>query len=160
MAAALGASVCATAATAEARSSSVSGQWVNALPCVPTGPLAADPGLDPAATPLECVGSSTWTGTFRGVTTFRVQGIYNLVTGELHGTIDEWFAGSSSDGRRGTLTWHETIDVVGGALVIEADILRGTGSFGRARGQVRFTGTTLPTTNAYGDYAGRWRPGR
>jgi hypothetical protein len=135
----------------DGRALAVTGDWVDAAPCIPAS-------FDPATGRFSATCSSIWTGTWIGVTKAQLDGTTNLLTGDTTGTIDETFIGRSDDGGTGTLRLRETLEVDGNSstLVIDATIVQGTGDFRGSRGHVTFTGLVAPDGQGAGMYSGRW----
>ena len=104
--------------------SNLRGRWTN-----PVGACVAHIiKLDPATGDLlECTGTSDWTGTWKGSTTWRLTGDVSLTTGGS-GRIDEVFKGRARDGRRGSLTFveHFTLDAAG-TIDITGRIVKSSG---------------------------------
>jgi hypothetical protein len=131
---------------------------VNGLPCVFTS-------FDQGTGKFVCTGSSTWEGSWTGLTRFEVRGVIDQATGDIHGTIAETFTGTYlADRSTGELTFTEslTIEARTGALLIEADIVAGTGdpTFRCSRGHATFTGFALPGGAAgLGGWRGAWTHG-
>jgi hypothetical protein len=136
--------------------SSVRGTWTNPLgSCV-----AHITRFDPATGDLSCTGTSAWTGTWRGATTWTVTGNQNPTTGAGSGRIDEVFIGRAAHGRSGSLTFveHFTLDATG-KIAIHGRIVKGTGGFKGSRGTASWIGTSSATDGSgSGTYRGRWRP--
>ena len=136
------------------RTEHVEGDWVNSLPPVITA-------YDPGSGHFSGSGSSVWTGSWSGTTTWTTTGTLNLLTGDVEGTLDETFDGSSADGGRGTLHFTETYTVDGATskIHIDATLLDGTGDFAGSRGRVTFDGLSLPSGQGGGTYTGSWTRG-
>ena len=90
------------ACAAEMKSEEVVGGWVGELPCPFT---TAEPSASDATTVMfECMSGSTWDGTWVGHTVYRVVGTLDVVTGDIHATVDETLVGLVSATRTvGTL---------------------------------------------------------
>lgn len=148
------AAVAALAAAPAARATDrpATGTWQQLVNCAITG-------YDLTSKHLTCIGSSLWTGTFSGVTTYTVDATYDLLTGDGHGTIDETFHGRAGD-RHGSLRFLETFTATGAtqAMHIDARSVSGTGDLARSRVALVFDGVDNIVTG-HGTYAGRWHSG-
>ncbi len=141
-------------ASAKSRYEPVNGRWVGAVPCVMTS-------LDPATGHTTCTGSTTWVGTWTGVTHYTLDGTYDPVTGAAEATLDETFVGRDEHGRIGTMRFAERL--IGtptgipdtNTIRIDADIIDGTGGFTGARGHVVFDGITN-LAGGEGTFTGNW----
>ncbi len=137
--------------------SNLRGRWTN-----PVGACVAHIiKLDPATGDLlECTGTSDWTGTWKGSTTWRLTGDVSLTTGGS-GRIDEVFKGRARDGRRGSLTFveHFTLDAAG-TIDITGRIVKSSGRLAGSHGRARWIGTTRADGSGSGTYSGRWREAR
>ena len=141
----------------ERKSTEVVGGWVGALPC-PF--IAGKPSASyPTVVPFECVSGSTWDGTWVGHTVYRATGSVDLLTGDLHGTVDETFVGvPGPSGAPGTLRFLGTVDADGatGSVVLRERIVAGTGGFAGSSGDVLFHGAHVGPLVAHGGYHGTW----
>lgn len=141
-------------ASAKSQDEPVTGRWVGLVPCVITS-------IDLATGHTTCTGSTTWAGTWTGVTHYTLDGTYDPVTGAAEATLDETFVGRDDHGRIGTLRFAETL--VGtptgipdtNTVHIDARIIDGTGDFTGARGDVVFDGITS-LAGAEGTFTGHW----
>jgi hypothetical protein len=133
----------------------VKGSWANPVPPLITA-------YDTASGRFSAVGSSVWTGSWNGPTSWTTSGTINLLTGDAKGTLDETFIGRSDDGGTGTLHFTETYTIDGAktAIYIDARLLSGTGDFTGSRGHVIFVGTELPSGQGEGTYTGIWKRGQ
>src|SRR5204862_2859779 len=92
-------------------SAKVSGDWSNPVGACVAHIIQVDPATGDL---LSCSGTSDWTGTWTGSTTWTLTGDISLTAGGS-GRIDEVFTGHAADGRAGTLTFveHFTLDATG-----------------------------------------------
>lgn len=140
---------------AEPAGTVVGGSWVNEVPCLFTS-------FEPDTGSFTCTGSSTWQGSWTGVTHFEAWGVTDPRTGDLRATLTETFVGSYvADRSTGSLMFTETIIVEGatGAVLIEADIVGGSGdpTFRCSSGHVSFDGFSTPAgVIAFGGWRGIW----
>jgi hypothetical protein len=136
--------------------SKVAGDWTN-----PVGACVAHiTNVDPATGDLlGCTGTSDWTGTWTGSTTWTLTGRVSLTTGGS-GQIEEVFTGHAADGRAGTLTFieHFTLDATG-HIDIKGRIVQSTGGLAGSRGYARWVGTANADGSGVGTYSGRWHEG-
>jgi hypothetical protein len=135
----------------------VKGAWTNPVgACV--GHIAK---TDPATGDvLGCTGTSKWTGTWKGSTTWRLTGRISLTAGGS-GRIHEVFTGRARDGRRGTLTFSERFTLAAnGDIDITGRIGKSSGRLAHSHGRARWVGTTAADGSGRGTYSGRWREGR
>jgi hypothetical protein len=149
---ALAATVAALATAPAAAAPPASGTWQQLVNCAITS-------YDLTSEHMTCIGSSLWRGTLQGITRYKVDATYGLLSGDGHGTIDETFYGRSSDGRRGSLRFQETFTATGATqgMQIDAHSVGGTGGFARSSARFRFDGVDNIVTG-HGTYAGDWRP--
>ncbi|HEY4409217.1 MAG TPA: hypothetical protein VGO87_05005 [Acidimicrobiia bacterium] len=136
--------------------STVGGSWAQIVNCVFTD-------YDPSSGAFHCVGSSTWEGSWTGVTHYAVTGVFNATNGDMRGTLDETFVGTwVPDRSHGTLNFHERFSIDGATSVlhIDTDVLGGDGdpSFRCSGGHVTFDGLT-PGETGFGGYEGTWTHG-
>lgn len=142
----------------EPGTTTVGGSWVNVLACVFTS-------FDPATGAFTCTSSSTWEGSWTGITHFDAEGVIDPATGDLRGTFTETFIGTHlADRSMGSLTFVESFTVEGatGAVLIEADIVRGSGdpTFGCSSGHATFDGFAAPAAgSSLGGWRGTWTHG-
>ena len=147
----------ASPASANSRDEAVNGQFVGLVPCVVTTTESV------TSDHTTCVGSTTWVGTWTGVTHYTVYGTYDLFTAAADMTIDETFVGRDDQGRIGTLCFAETL--VGtptgipntGNIHIEARIVDATGDFAGASGHAVFDGVMSGAAGGGGAFSGLWR---
>jgi hypothetical protein len=136
--------------------SEVAGDWTNPVgACV--GHITS---VDPATGDLlGCTGTSDWTGTWTGSTTWTLTGDVSLTAGGS-GRIDEVFTGHAADGRTGTLTFveHFTLDATG-HIDIKGKIVDSSGSLAGSRGRAHWVGTANADGSGVGTYSGRWHEG-
>jgi hypothetical protein len=117
--------------------------------------------VDPATGDLlSCSGTSDWTGTWTGSTTWTLTGDVSLTTGGS-GRIREVFHGRSPHGRKGKLTFleHFTLDAAG-HIDIKGKIVKSSGALAGSRGRARWIGTANADGSGSGTYSGRWHEGR
>lgn len=127
----------------------VNGKWQQIISAVPLS-------YNPFTHAMDFIGASLWTGTFNGITHYRAQGTFDLLTGQGHGTLNETFIGSSSDGGHGCISFVETLTVgPGGVTHIDTRLVHGTGDFTGATGVVTFDGVANTVTGS-GTYSGWW----
>jgi hypothetical protein len=133
--------------------STVAGDWTN-----PVGACVGHiTNVDPATGDLlGCSGTSDWTGTWSGSTTWTLTGDISLTAGGS-GRIDEVFSGHAADGRVGTLTFveHFTLDATG-HIDIKGKIVKASGEFAGSRGHAHWIGTANADGSGAGTYSGRW----
>lgn len=127
----------------------VSGNWQQLISAVPLS-------YNPFTHAIDFVGSSLWTGTWTGVTYYRVKGTFDLLTGQGVGDLTETFTGCSADGGHGRLSFVEHLTVgPGGVTHIDTRLVHGTGDFAGTTGAVTFDGTAN-TVSGSGTYSGWW----
>ncbi len=133
--------------------SDVVGTWQAIGPTTAYQPSSTDPTTGS----FEGVGSNLWQGTWTGVSSFTHRGTVNLVTGAASGTQEETFAGRSTDGATGTMsfTWTFTFGPDGHVLA-RGRIVDATGDFTGARGTLVAEGTAVGAVSASGTYHGNW----
>ena len=132
----------------------VRGSWVS--------PTCVFTDYDPVTGAFRCTSSTTWTGTWTGVTHVEGEGTFDVLTGSGSGTIKETFVGRAADGTTGTLQFTERWVADGPSLTIHIDarIVAGTGDWTGTSGQVAFDGT-MASGSGFGGFVGSWtRPGR
>jgi hypothetical protein len=139
-----------SASGATKRATPLRGTWQQIINCLPTS-------YNPLNEQVHCVGSSSWSGTWTGTTSYTFDGTANLLTGDSSGTVHEVFTGKASDGTTGTLTFVETERVIGATskIHIEATIVGASGGFAGSTGTAAFDGTDTLLTGS-GSYAGTW----
>lgn len=146
-----------SATAADTPTQPVLGGWIGELPCpfISASPTASSP----TTVPFECVSGTTWDGDWVGHTVYRVVGTVDLVTGDLHATLDETLTGlvAATHGA-GTLHLLGTVHVVGatGACVVRERIVGGTGAFEGSSGAVEFDGQQVAVAVGHGGYHGTW----
>src|SRR3954447_1271250 len=147
----------AASATQRDRSSALRGRWTNPVGACVTHIDKVDPATGDV---LRCTGTSTWTGTWRGSTTWVLTGDVSLTAGGT-GRIDEVFRGRARDGRTGRLTFveHFTLDA-SGKIDIAGRIVKSSGRLAGSGGHARWIGSSRPDGSGEGTYSGRWREGR
>ncbi len=135
--------------------SATSGRWTSIVPVAITRYRPSE--TSPFIGTFRGVGSTSWRGALVGVTAYTIGGHIDLRTNAGSGWIHERFAGRSSAGEVGTITFDEryTLDA-GGHISINAAVVSGTGDFARLTGALRFDGTTVSAAYAGGTYAGRF----
>lgn len=153
------AAVVAPAAAAHHRQhlSKVKGSWSNPVGACVAHIIKADPTTGDL---LSCSGTSDWTGTWTGSTTWTLTGDVSLTTGGS-GRIREVFRGHGPHGRKGKLTFveHFMLDAAG-RIDIKGKIVRSSGGLAGSRGHARWVGTTKADGSGSGTYSGRWHEGR
>jgi hypothetical protein len=132
----------------------VHGAWTD-----PAGSCVSHLTVDPATGVFTCTGTTAWTGTWVGSTTWTLTAHRDPASGVLTGRIREVFKGRAGR-RHGTLTFVEqlTQDATG-KEVSRGRIVRGSGGLAGSRGDVRFIGQSNRDGSGSGTYSGRWRPG-
>jgi hypothetical protein len=134
----------------------VGGSWVGLANCVFTS-------FDPATGDFVCIGSTSWEGSWTGITHYDLTGNFNPVTGDWHGTITETFTGTSlADKSTGSLNLQGSLTVEGAtqAVHVEEDIIDGDGdrSFRCSSGHATFDGLA-DAVGGMGGYHGSWTHG-
>jgi hypothetical protein len=134
----------------------LTGDWTNPVGACVNTITKFDPATGDV---LACTGTSDWTGTWRGSTTWKLHGRVGLTTGGS-GHLDEVFTGRSASGHKGKLTFseHFTIDP-SGKIDIKGTIVKGSGRLGGSTGRARWIGTTAADGSGSGTYTGRWHEG-
>jgi hypothetical protein len=146
----IGIFLAATASTAEAASPAVHvvGSWTSS-PCVVTT-------YELSTGHIVCRGSSSWTGSLTGQTTYIINGTLNALNGNGSGTIDETFRGiETATEAAGTLRFKEsfTLDGATNGITIDCRLIAATGAFAGASGTMHFTGTAT-VVGGFGGYEG------
>jgi len=116
----------------------------------------------PGRVAFTLVGGSVWDGSFTGHTYYTASGTYDLVSGDVSGTVDERLIGVvTATRRRGILHVAGTFRLDGStnALIVSETILGGAGAFAGSRGWLEFDAFILPTSTGYGGYHGEWIQG-
>ena len=142
-------------ASAHRPDQAVNGRWVGLIPCVFTTPESV------TSNHVTCTGSTTWAGTWTGVTHYKIDGTFDTVTGAADATVDETFIGRDDHGRVGTLHFAETL--VGtptgipdtSTIHIDACIIDATNDFAGATGHVMFDGVAN-LASGEGTFGGDW----
>jgi hypothetical protein len=149
--------VTATASAGQGHSSKLKGKWTNPVGACTQHIIKVDPANGDV---LSCSGTSDWTGSWKGSTTWTLTGDVSLTKGGS-GRIKEVFKGRARDGRKGTLTFTErfTIEPTG-AIDIKGTIVKGSGGLAGSKGHVRWVGTTKADGSGVGTYSGRWQEGQ
>jgi hypothetical protein len=135
----------------------VKGKWTNPVGACVAHIIKVDPITGDL---LSCSGTSDWTGTWKGSTSWTLTGDVSLTTGGS-GRIDEVFKGRARDGRKGKLTFREhfTLDAAG-SIDIKGKIVKSSGRLEGSHGRAHWIGTASPDGSGSGTYSGRWREGR
>jgi hypothetical protein len=135
--------------------SNVAGTWQAIVPILTTTYQPSP--TDPTTGSYEGVGSSLWQGTWTGVTYYTSRGTLNVASGAGSGAFDETFAGRSTDGGTGTITftWTYTVDPHG-HILFWGRIIDASGDFTGARGTLTAEGTVLGAVSGNGTYHGHW----
>ena len=121
--------------------------------------LAHVVSFDPATGALTCTGTSDWTGTWAGSTTWTLTGRQDPVSGAITGRIHEVFKGRARRVGRGTLTFVERVTIdAAGTTDIRGRIVRGSAALAGSRGHAHWTGHSNADGSGSGAYSGRWRP--
>lgn len=140
----------------ELQTQPVVGGWIGALPCLITS--VAPTSSSPTTVPLECVSSTTFTGSWTGHTVYRLSGVLDLLTGDLHGFVDETLVGVVTSTRAaGTLhlVGPLVVDGATSTVVVRERIVGGTGAFLGSSGIVEFVGLAVGGVGQ-GGYHGTW----
>ena len=149
----------ASAASADHRHhlSKLKGEWSNPVGACVAHIIKVDPTTGDL---LSCTGTSDWTGTWNGSTTWTLKGDISLTTGGS-GHIREVFTGRARDGRKGKLTFVErfTLDA-SGHIDIQGKIVKSSGKLAGSYGHARWVGTANADGSGTGTYSGRWDEGR
>jgi hypothetical protein len=157
VAALMGTLLASPAPAAELKSAEVVGGWVGELPCPFT---AAEPSASDATIVMfECVSGSMWEGTWVGHTLYRAAGTLDVVSGDIHATVDETLVGLVSATRAaGTLHLVGSVEVDGatGSMVVRERIVGGTGAFEGSSGTAVFDGAQVALVAGHGGYQGTW----
>ncbi|MGH9036894.1 MAG: hypothetical protein ACRD0O_14115 [Acidimicrobiia bacterium] len=112
---------------------------------------------DPTTGSFEGVGSILWQGAWTGVSSFTFRGTVDLVTGASSGTQEDTFAGRSTDGGTGTMSFSSTFTFgPDGHVLARGRIVDATGDFTGARGTLVAEGTAVGGVIASGTYHGDW----
>lgn len=107
---------------------------------------------------LTATGSSSWSGSLTGTTTFVLRALVDPA-GRAVGTIQETFVGTVAGVGSGSLHFTEAATQdAGGALRITAIATTGTGDLSGVAGALRFVGTTDPAGVGDGQYVGTLDP--
>ena len=130
------------------------GTYLNHLTACLDGELRPSPPAEPTVLAFSCTGGSVYFGTLTGHTHILFDGTYDIATGEIRITFDEWlFARHLGDGSQGALHYRgqveanaRTLEFTGTAKVVDAAC-----DFEGARGNWSFDGT-LPV----GSYVLEW----
>ena len=143
---------------AEVESTEVVGGWVGELPCPFTS--AKPSAATQTVVAFDCASGTIWDGSWVGHTLYKATGTVELLTGDLHGTLDETLVGApAGSGATGTLHLTGTVDIDGrtSTAVVRERIVGGTGAFEGSSGDVVFEGTQLGPVTGHGGYHGTWR---
>ena len=137
--------------------SKLKGKWSNPVGACVAHIIKVDPTSGDL---LSCTGTSDWTGTWNGSTTWTLKGDISLTTGGS-GHIREVFTGRARDGRKGKLTFVErfTLDA-SGRIDVQGKIVKSSGKLAGSYGHARWIGTANADGSGAGTYSGRWREGR
>ena len=148
----------ASAASADHRHhlSKLKGEWSNPVGACVAHIIKVDPTTGDL---LSCTGTSDWTGTWKGSTTWKLTGDVSLTAGGS-GSIREVFTGHAHDGRKGILTFveHFTLDAAGN-IDIKGKIVKSAGRLAGSHGHARWIGTANADGSGTGSYSGRWHEG-
>jgi hypothetical protein len=134
----------------------VVGGWIGVLPCLITS--AKPTSSSPTTVPFECVSGTTFNGSWTGHTVYRLSGTLDLLTGDLHGFVDETLVGIVTSTRAaGTLhlAGRLAVDGATSTVVVRERILAGTGAFLGSSGIVEFVGLGVGGVGQ-GGYHGTW----
>src|SRR5215217_7675307 len=127
--------------------SKLKGRWSNPVGACVGHIIESDPTTGDL---LGCTGTSDWTGTWKGSTTWTLTGDVSLTMGGS-GRIEEVFKGRARDGRKGRLTFAErfTLDAAG-HIDIEGKIVKSCGGLAGSYGAARWIGTANPDGSGEG----------
>ena len=146
----------AAAADHRPQPSKLKGRWSNPVGACVAHIIRTDPATGDL---LSCSGTSDWTGTWKGSTTWTLTGDVSLTTGGS-GRIDEVFTGRARDGRKGKLRFveHFTLDAAGN-IDIKGKIVKSSGKLAGSNGHARWIGKANADGSGAGTYSGRWHEG-
>lgn len=136
--------------------SKLKGKWSNPVGACVAHIITTDPTTGDL---LSCSGTSDWTGTWKGSTTWTLTGDVSLTTGGS-GRIEEVFTGRTRDGRHGRLRFveHFNLDAAGN-IDIKGKIVKSFGELAGSYGHARWIGTANADGSGTGSYSGRWHEG-
>jgi hypothetical protein len=104
-------------------------------------------------------GTSAWSGSFVGTTTFAGSAVVNLTNGTTRGTLTEVFTGSVAGLGSGTISFREPFFIsAGGTLRLEYVITGASGALAGVLGAGVFVGTSAPDGSGSGTYSGTLVP--
>jgi len=109
----------------------VRGAFLAPIPCLFTK-------IHPVTGSFTCASVEYWDGVLNGVNRYTATGTFDLVSGDVHGTVDEVFTGVAlPDRSRGTLHFAATFSVDGAtnAQHVDAHIIGSGGGFRRFEGR-------------------------
>ena len=138
-------------------STDVRGGYLSILPTTFTS-VATTPH-HPAQLKFTLVGGSVWDGSFTGHTLYTASGTFDVISGDVRGTIDERLIGiDTATRKRGILHVVGTFAVDGATdgLIVSERIVGGAGVFAGSSGWLEFDAFILPTSTGYGGYHGVW----
>jgi hypothetical protein len=146
----------AAAADHRPQPSKLKGRWSNPVGACVAHIIKTDPATGDL---LSCSGTSDWTGTWKGSTTWTLTGDVSLTTGGS-GRIDEVFTGRARDGRKGKLRFieHFTLDTAGN-IDIKGKMVKSSGKLAGSNGHARWIGKANADGSGAGTYSGRWHEG-
>jgi hypothetical protein len=137
--------------------SKLKGEWSNPVGACVGHIIKVDPTTGDL---LSCSGTSDWTGTWKGSTTWTLTGDVSLTTGGS-GRIDEVFTGRARDGRKGKLTFVEHFTLTAaGHIDIKGRIVKSFGGLLGSHGHARWIGTANADGSGTGTYSGGWHERR
>jgi hypothetical protein len=131
------------------------GRWTN-----PVGSCVDHLQLIGTGGDFRCTGTSHWTGTFAGDTTWRVRGHQDPATMDIAGRIRERFVGESRRGDHGRLRFVEHFtQSAAGHIVIHGHVVAARRGLKGTRARITWSGSSSAATGeGSGRYHGRWRP--
>ena len=130
----------------------VRGAFLAPIPCLFTK-------IHPVTGSFTCRSVEYWNGVWNGVNRYTATGTFDLLSGDVRGTVDEVFAGVAlPDRTRGTLHLAATFFVDGAtnAQHVDARIVGSEGDFRGSKGRVYFDGVQFSGLVGEGGYSGIW----
>ena len=108
---------------------------------------------------LSCTGTSDWTGTWKGSTTWTLTGDVSLTTGGS-GRIDEVFTGPRPRRPKGQVDLRRALHPRRRwDIDIKGKIVKSSGKLAGSHGHARWIGTANADGSGNGTYSGRWHEG-
>jgi hypothetical protein len=106
-----------------------------------------------------CSSVEIWDGAWNGVNRYTASGTFDLITGDVRGTVHELFTGvERPEDIRGTLRFLATFSIDGAtsAQHVDARIVGSSGGFAGSQGEVFFDGVQISGAAGEGGYTGSW----